>query len=179
MALVPLIMYFFFNGPWWWAWQRLPALRGFAAMENAIQAGTPNLSEELDAQYLKGSPGAFTTLSLCTDVGWTNKCELHGKTVEQEYGSFTRTDTTIKFVLSTPNSEATGFASHHVVRWGPRVYLIPIDQLDGFQRMCSLNAEPRNTPFGNFFLREGDHLKPVNGKPTLPLSVDSATIPKN
>lgn len=59
----------------------------------------------------------------------------------------------------------------HPVRWGPRVYLIPDEDLDGFVNAVNYGFEPRYEERGLFWLRDGDHEKPVEGDPELPEKV--------
>jgi hypothetical protein len=59
------------------------------------------------------------------------------------------------------------------VKWGDRLYLIPTDGIQMFCNAINLGLEPRpwiiSEPFyGIFYLREGDEVKRVTGRPNLP-----------
>jgi hypothetical protein len=73
-------------------------------------------------------------------------------------------DTDEPFVPETENLQ--------IVRWGKRLYLIYEDSFGRFVDAINLGFEPRDgnwsQPFlGNFYLREGDEKKPVDGPPPL------------
>ncbi len=54
------------------------------------------------------------------------------------------------------------------IRWGERQYLVPADQRLELANQINERQEPRSSPFGNVYLREGDWNKPVTGEPDLP-----------
>ena len=54
------------------------------------------------------------------------------------------------------------------IRWGPRRYLIPPDQIQAFRLDAAGDYEPRETRLGNYFLRSGDEAFAVTGSPTVP-----------
>jgi hypothetical protein len=63
------------------------------------------------------------------------------------------------------------------VRWGTRTYLVPPEEMlvfcDGVNRG---EGEPRQTPRGRFYLREGDHEKPAQGLPRMPTRWDQYVL---
>ncbi len=168
MAVVGLGLYVYANGPWWWSWQRSQARREFDSLEHTIVAGLSSSTNDIDSTYFKGQPGADATLRLLEGVGWTNKHQFHGESIEQEYGSFTRNGDRLFFSVHTPNFEGTGWASHLVIRWGDRIYMIDDENLDDFERDCRKGLEPRTSQLGRYYLRQGDHTKPVFGNPIWP-----------
>lgn len=55
------------------------------------------------------------------------------------------------------------------VAWGQRLYLVPANDIRGFSNQINRGLEPvRRGNIGNYFLREGDWDRPVEGKPDLP-----------
>lgn len=54
------------------------------------------------------------------------------------------------------------------IPWEQRRYLVPVDEVARFCNAVNNGNEPRNERFGFFFLRNGDHEKPVTGPPSLP-----------
>jgi hypothetical protein len=54
------------------------------------------------------------------------------------------------------------------IRWGPRLYLIPDEELLRFCNSINEGIEPRNWAWGMFYLRDGDEKKPVGSVPDLP-----------
>jgi hypothetical protein len=54
------------------------------------------------------------------------------------------------------------------IAWGNRRYLIPSDEVVEFCNSINAQHEPRPRMHGMYFLREGDHEKPVHGPPELP-----------
>lgn len=67
-----------------------------------------------------------------------------------------------------------------VVRWSDRVYLVPESHLGEFTWAVNAGVEPRkrSTEFDwqTGFLRDGDELKPVQGRPGLPASFLSKLV---
>ena len=57
---------------------------------------------------------------------------------------------------------------YRVVRWGSRVYLIDDESMPRFREAVRQGGEPRNGPFGMFYLRRDDWKKPAQGMPDLP-----------
>ena len=51
------------------------------------------------------------------------------------------------------------------LRWGQRLYLIPVDGHEAFCREITSGVEPRQSAMGDEFLRRGDHLKPAPRRP--------------
>lgn len=59
------------------------------------------------------------------------------------------------------------------VRWSERLYLMDADNLDRFANAINLSLEPRSALgtehyYGEFYLRNGDERKKVEGSPSLP-----------
>ncbi len=54
------------------------------------------------------------------------------------------------------------------VRWGSRMYLIPINEIVDFCSEVNQGMEPRSDSHGLYYLREKDWNKPVTGKPVVP-----------
>jgi len=66
-------------------------------------------------------------------------------------------------------SYAQGIPSHLVpIRWESRLYLVPQESIADFCNEVNMGLEPRRDPTGEFFLREGDWKRPVNGLPEVP-----------
>ncbi len=55
-----------------------------------------------------------------------------------------------------------------VIRWGPRVYLVPPEKLVDFCNVINHGWEPRRGQHGRSFLRTDDWKQKANGKPDLP-----------
>ena len=66
-------------------------------------------------------------------------------------------------------------APFRVVRWGPRIYLVPNRLMDDFCRSISNGWEPRKDALGEFFLRQADWTKPSPGSPAIPTDVACST----
>jgi hypothetical protein len=65
-------------------------------------------------------------------------------------------------------SYAGGIHTHYIpIEWGKRRYLIPDEEMIDFCNEINLGREPRESPNGTFFLREGDWVKIVSGFPEL------------
>ena len=64
-----------------------------------------------------------------------------------------------------------------IIRWGPRVYLIPDDKVQDFCLAVSQGREPRPWEGRQFLLREIDLEKPTTGLPDVPESW-TAMLPK-
>lgn len=143
-------------------------MREFWELDRKIIAGQKSSTNELDANYLQGRPGADTTLRLLNGTGWTNNVVLGEESIQREYGTFTCNDTKLSFVVDVPDFEASGWAPLHIVRWGSRVYLINEERLADFEDAIQRGFEPRTTRHGLFYLREGDQTKPVSGDPIWP-----------
>ena len=54
------------------------------------------------------------------------------------------------------------------VPWGSRIYLIPTNEIVEFCSDINQGTEPRNDIHGSYYLRRGDEVKPVVGKPAIP-----------
>lgn len=55
------------------------------------------------------------------------------------------------------------------VRWGSRMYLIPINEIVDFCSEVNQGKEPRSDIHGHYYLRETDWKKPVTCKPLVPV----------
>jgi hypothetical protein len=64
--------------------------------------------------------------------------------------------------------------AYRLVRWGPRRYLVPADDLVGFASAINLGLEPRTEIEGRYLLHNGDERLPVTGLPDLPLPARAA-----
>lgn len=65
------------------------------------------------------------------------------------------------------------------VRWGDRRYLIPVEDIGSFcNAASSAFGEPRDTAYGRYLLRVGDHEKSVAGQPTLPMAYRKYLVSK-
>ena len=69
-----------------------------------------------------------------------------------------------------------------IVRWSERIYLMDREWLESFIEAINLGFEPRlvdgyRAHYGEFYLREGDEAKPVNGPPLLPEELLSELLP--
>jgi len=71
-----------------------------------------------------------------------------------------------RLVLKDESRDESG--DYRVVRWGPRVYLIPDESMIRFCEAIRQGGEPRNDSFGMFYLRQEDWEKPASGLPEVP-----------
>jgi hypothetical protein len=53
------------------------------------------------------------------------------------------------------------------VRWGDRMYLVAVEDLQGFAGEVEQGREPRRGPHGSHYLRKGDWRVAVSGRPDL------------
>ncbi len=54
------------------------------------------------------------------------------------------------------------------IPWGERQYLIENDKVDNFVGAIDAGKEPRNKDIGEFYMRQDDWEKPVQGRPLIP-----------
>ncbi|MCP4247770.1 MAG: hypothetical protein GY778_12045 [bacterium] len=91
---------------------------------------------------------------------------------DRNYGDVVVTDRgTIEFSFTFVNNQDgfRGTAPEVVpIRWSDRRYLIPVDDVVEFCNWVNDRGEPRNRMHGFWYLRQGDHEKPVTGAPELP-----------
>ena len=87
----------------------------------------------------------------------------------------------LKLLPHFENSQAgfRGFATDLIpVLWGERHYLIPTDEMVAFCNDVNSESEPRRGMHGMYFLRDGDHEKPIAGKPSVPKKYQAYMLDK-
>lgn len=141
---------------------------------DAIQKELSELDDHPWAgEYYHGDGlGANATLTLAPGGGfafiWTGCLGVY----DRNYGAVIPTARgSLKLDLTYENSRRgfQGVAEELVpIVWGNRHYLIPLDGVVGFCNEVNSQREPRGRMHGSYYLRRGDHEKPVDGVPKIP-----------
>ncbi len=113
-----------------------------------------------------------TSLILAPSSGYV--FEWHGclGLYDRNYGAVTPEGRKLglSFAFENVREGFRGIAPEFVViPWGPRVYLVPADDVIGFCNDVNTGAEPRTDIHGEYLLREGDERTKVSGDPELPV----------
>ncbi len=118
--------------------------------------------------YAGDGTGANRLLRLAPKSGYT--FEWHGcvGVYDRNYGAVDSTDHRLRLSFTFINNRDMIEPEFVVVRWGPRRYLVPADDLIGFCNYVNQGFEPRTGKHGFYFLRRGDEKLKVDGEPDLP-----------
>jgi hypothetical protein len=115
--------------------------------------------------------GANVTLALAPENGFTITWNGCMGLYDQNHGSVTWDGDSVKlsFAFKLEDAGIGNYASEYKpIRWGRRVYMIPVDGIIDFANYVNFHMEPRDEMQGSFFLRMGDEKKKISGKPELP-----------
>ena len=129
-------------------------------------------SHEWAGDYYAGDGmGVNTTLILAPRSGYV--FEWHGclGLYDRNYGAVTSEGRNLRLTFTFENVRKgfRGLAPELVaIPWGPRVYLVPADDVIGFCNEVNSGAEPRTDMHGEYLLRKGDERREVSGDPELP-----------
>lgn len=141
--------------------------------EAKIDAELADLKEHPWAgQYYFGDGlGVNARLKLAPKSGvvfiWTGCLGVY----DRNYGKVIEDNGLIKLALSLPNDRQgfQGVATELApVIWGPRHYLISVEELPAFCSAVNSGLEPREGTHGLYFLRAGDESKSICGQPEIP-----------
>jgi hypothetical protein len=123
--------------------------------------------------YFGDGLGVNVTLALAPENGFVFRWHGCLGTYDLNYGDVTFTQGTVKLGFKYPNRRRgfEGIAPEFLpVQWGPRHYLIPVEDMIRFTNAINAGTEPN--PVGRrsfyFLLRRGDEKKTVEGVPTIP-----------
>ncbi|MGQ0553857.1 MAG: hypothetical protein ACT4PU_11640 [Planctomycetota bacterium] len=162
--------------------------RHSAEAEHAANARRAEIRAELATleahawagEYFAGDgTGVNTSLTLAPRSGYV--FEWHGclGLYDRNYGAVTSTGRKLglSFAFENVHEGFRGLAPELVViPWGPRVYLVPADDVIGFCNDVNAGDEPRTSIFGEYLLRKGDELTKVTGDPELPFDYQNALL---
>ena len=144
-------------------WQRI--VDEIATLQDHPWAGT----------YYEGDRlGTNITLTLAPENGFTITWYGCLGLYDQNHGTVDWDSEIVKlsFAWRTSDSGIGSYASEYrPIRWGERIYLIPVDGIIGFCNAINSRSEPITGELGigwSFFLRLGDEYKKATGKPELP-----------
>lgn len=89
---------------------------------------------------------------------------------DRNYGPIACANGILQLTFRLPKRESSGGIADEliVVRWGPRHYLIPADEMVRFCNAVNDGTEPRDDIHGFHLLRRGDEAKTATGFPTVP-----------
>lgn len=121
--------------------------------------------------YAGDGLGVNTSLEIAPESGYV--FQWHGclGLYDQNYGAVSWKDGQLglSFTFENKRRGFQGIASKLLpVSWGSRIYLIPADDIVAFCNNINEGQEPRNSEYGNFFLRRGDEKMAVSGFPKVP-----------
>lgn len=150
--------------------------------KTALEAKKAVIDQELHAlpahpwagrYYYGDGLGVNVALSLAPKSGfaftWNGCLGLY----DLNYGDVVEVDGRITLVFKYPNDQKRfqGIAPELIpIAWGERHYLVPADEVVRFANAINAGFEPSGSKSRRFLLREGDELKEVQGKPSLPSS---------
>ena len=127
---------------------------------------------QLAGQYFFGDgTGVNNYLKLSQDRIFSFKWQGCLGTYDENEGTYSYEQGVLVLFPKRPNIREgfKGTPTHFFpISWGVRLYLIPQDQMLDFVNVINQGREPRKDKLGNFYLREGDEKKPVEGIPVLP-----------
>lgn len=121
--------------------------------------------------YLGDGTGVNVTLELAPQSGFVFEWQGCLGLYDRNHGTCTEEDGRVQLIFAFPNQQRVlgDLAPILVpVQWGERRYLIGSQQLPAFANHVNGGGEPRSGMHGSLLLRQGDHRKPVKGRPGLP-----------
>lgn len=151
----------------------------WAARLGAIQDELAELEDHSWAgtYYYGDGLGVNASLTLAPGGGFAFEWSGCMGVYDRNFGAvFTTERGSLKLQLTYENSRKgfQGVAEELVpISWGERHYLIPFDDVVGFCNSVNSRREPRDRMHGFYFLRRGDHEKPVSGAPEIPEQLQS------
>jgi len=124
---------------------------------------------EVAGTYYRGAGLGFSYSLEITPAGtfharWTGCLGTYSETT----GKVTRKGSEID--LEEESHGRRTVSRYQPVRWGGRMYLVAVEDLQGFTREVEQGREPRRGPHGSHYLRKNGWQVAVSGSPELPLA---------
>lgn len=128
-----------------------------------------NYHDWAGAYYAGDGLGANTRLELAPANGAAVTCSGCLGMYDQNYGPVHEAEGHIKVTWTIQNPDSLPMSAEYLpIRWGPRHYLVPPEDVLEFCLAARTGREPRKQARGLFLLRVGDAEQPVEGSPELP-----------
>jgi hypothetical protein len=137
---------------------------------------------DLAGDYFRGDGEVAFSLTLGADGQFSSVGRHSYAVFDQREGSVRVVDECLVLSLTVP-VVTEGHPRFYLatelcpIPWGKRLYLVPRGEMSGFRDAIRLRAEPRGQPHGDYFLREGDWAKAVDGDPVFPDDRGSNAVP--
>ena len=139
---------------------------GFAADTNSVE-----LKEIAGDYYFGDGLGVNCSFTLSARGKFTFQWQGCLGTYDKNKGSASLKDGILHIRPQKPNMRE-GFrgtaTEFYPVRWGPRMYLIPTNEIVEFCSDVNQGSEPRQDNHGQYYIRRSDADKPVAGRPAVP-----------
>lgn len=134
-------------------------------------SAVPEIGTRLAAQYARGDGLQVYRLQISSDQRFTYVLWTDVGTMESARGRVEAGQDGISFIPDPGSKLCDGSSIRkkwQAIPWGERLYLLEETEMLDFVNQVNRGSEPRSTPLGAFYLRDGDQKRPASGKPAVP-----------